>query len=154
MPPTCSTHGTIWALFGHRLAIESPEGRVLVDLGPEGARALALAGVTLTPGDAIAVTGERKPSEIKAIAITAPDGMRHAIARPRPEDGDAGQADPTVAFAALRKAGFQVEGEARRRPKHFEIRARKDGGYVEAHVTFVGVIRKTKALSGTAAPTG
>ena len=33
MPEMHSTHGTIWALFGHRLALEGPDGRLLVDLG-------------------------------------------------------------------------------------------------------------------------
>ncbi|KQP89759.1 hypothetical protein ASF60_18675 [Methylobacterium sp. Leaf113] len=154
MSPSRSTHGTIWALFGHRLALECPEGRVLVDLGPEGAEALARAAVTLKPGDAIAVTGEQKPSEIKASAITAPDGTRHRIPRSRPEDGDAGKADPALALAALQQAGYQVDGEARRKPKHFEIHARKDGGHFEAHVTFAGVIRKTKTISNGATATG
>jgi hypothetical protein len=146
MPETHSIHGTIWALFGHRLAVEGPDGRVLVDLGPEGARALAAQGVTLSVGDAVAVTGERKPTEIKAAAITGPDGVRHAVARPGPAGTDAAPADPARALAALHQAGYRVEGVPARKPKHFEIRASRDGGLYAMHVTFAGLIRKTEIL--------
>lgn len=154
MPESHNTHGTIWALFGHRLAIEGPDGRVLVDLGPEGAEALARASVILKPGDAIAVTGTRKPTEIRASVITGPDGLRRIIDRSHSKGGEEIPADPAAALAALRSAGYAVEGEARRKPKHFEIPASKDGGRFETHVTFAGVIRKTKALQeGKALPT-
>ena len=146
MPEMHSTHGTIWALFGHRLALEGPDGRLLVDLGPEGAKALSTQSVTLKVGDAVAVTGERKPSEIRAAAITGPDGIRHAVVRSGPEGKEAVPADPATAVAALRQAGYQVDGVPVRKPKHFEIRARQGDGDYAVHVTFAGVIRKAVAL--------
>ncbi|MGU3362335.1 hypothetical protein ACLBWX_18580 [Methylobacterium sp. M6A4_1b] len=149
-----STHGTIWALFGHRLAIEGPDGRILVDLGPEGARALARRSVTLKVGNAVAVTGERRPTEIKAAAITGPDGLRHAIAHPGPKGKDEASADPATALAALRQAGYQAEGVPARKPKHFEVRASKDGGHYAVHVTFAGVIRKAEALPDSSVEAG
>lgn len=151
MPEMHSTHGTIWALFGHRLALEGPDGRLLVDLGPEGARALAAQSVTLKVGDAVTVTGERKPSEIKVAAITGPDGLRHAVARPGPQGKESMPADPATAVAALRQAGYQVDGLPVRKPKHFELRGRKGGGDYTVHVTFAGVIRKAVALADSPA---
>lgn len=107
--------GTIWAVFGHRLAVEGPDGRFLADLGPEGAK-----GLTLTPGDTVTVTGERKPSEIKVSRLILGDGPARPIAWPAKADkpGHA-PADPEAALAAARRAGYAPSGEARRKPKHF-----------------------------------
>lgn len=154
MPEMHSTHGTIWALFGHRLALEGPDGRILIDLGPDGATALAGQSVILKVGDAVAVTGETKPTEIRATAITGPDGIRHAIVRPSPAGKDAAPADPATALAALRQAGYQLDGEPARKPKHFEVRARKDGVSYTAHVTFAGVIRKAVTVADSTARVG
>lgn len=146
-----STQGTIWAVFGHRLAIEGPNGRVLVDLGPEGAKALTLQMARpLKEGDSIAVSGERKPSEIKVTSITLPDGTCHTVPWKKPPHlGGPGHApaDPAHAVTALERAGYRVDGEAKRRPKHFEIPATKDGQAYEAQFDLDGTIRKAKPVA-------
>lgn len=137
--------GTIWAVFGHRFAIEGKEGRFLADLGPKGAE-----GIALKVGDAVSLTGERKPSEIKVKSLTLKDGSVRTIAWPtKPHDGkDAHEpADPAAALAAVRGQGYAVEGEPRRKPKHFEIVGSRDGARHEIHVEFDGTIRRTKPLA-------
>lgn len=133
--------GTIWGVFGHRFAIEGADGKVLIDLGPKG-----MEGITLREGDRVSVTGERKPSEIKALHITLPDGSRRTIDRPPPK-GEHAPADAGSALAAARSAGYEILGEPRRKPKHFEIAARKDGAAVELHLELDGRIRKVKAAA-------
>ena len=49
----------------------------------------------------------------------------------------------------LRRAGFEPNGEPRRKPKHFEIDAAKGGRLFEMHVTFAGEVRHAKPLLGT-----
>ena len=134
--------GTVWAVFGHRLAIEASDGRYLADLGPKGAQ-----GVRIAAGDKVSLTGECRPSEIKVASITLGDGTSRTIAWPsKPEHGPA---DPAVAIAAAQAGGYAVEGEPRRKPKHFEVLGTKDGARHELHVTFDGTIRKTKSVTGS-----
>ncbi|MCJ2036047.1 hypothetical protein [Methylobacterium sp. J-068] len=150
-PDLHGARGTIWAVFGHRLAIEGPDGRILVDLGPEGAKGLAL-----KPGDTIAVTGERRPSEIKVASLTLPDGTQHAIpwkAPHHPGKPDHAPADPAIAVAALERAGYRLEGEVKRKPKHFELRAVKDGTAFAMHVALDGTIRRANPVAETPLPT-
>ena len=134
--------GTVWAVFGHRLAIEGSAGRVLADLGPKGAE-----GIAVTVGDTVSLMGERKPTEIKVMSITLGDGAARAITWPKkPEHGQAedDRPDPAAAIAAVKAQGYAVEGEPKRKPKHFEIVGTREGGRHELHVAFDGTIRKTK----------
>jgi hypothetical protein len=143
--------GTIWAVFGHRLAVEGPDGRFLADLGPEGAK-----GLTLTPGDTVTVIGERKPSEIKASRLTLGDGPAQTIARPAkpghaPKPGHAlkpghAPADPEAALAAARRAGYAPSGEAKRKPKHFEVPATRGDAAFTLHVDLDGAVRKAEPI--------
>lgn len=138
--------GTVWAMFGHRFAIDGSQGRFLADLGPRGAEA-----VSLKVGDAVSLKGERKPSEIKVTSLTLADGRVQAVEwpeKPSPKDkGHHTPADPAVAVAAARAHGFVVEGAPERKPKHFEITGSKDGVRCEIHVELDGRIRKTKPLA-------
>lgn len=134
--------GTIWAVFGHRFALEGPGGRILADLGPEGAAGLALASLALAPGDTVTVAGERKPTEIRVDRLTLADGSVHAIARPgRP---DHVPADPEFALGAARAAGYAPSGTPKRKPKHFEVPATRDGAAFTLHVTLDGALRKAE----------
>ena len=137
--------GTIWAVFGHRFAIEGKEGRFLADLGPKGAE-----GIELKVGDAVSLKGERKPSEIKVRSLTLKDGSVRTIVWPtKPHEGKDTRepADPSAAIAAVRGQGYTVEGEPKRKPKHFEIVGSKEGARHEIHVELDGKIRKTKSLA-------
>lgn len=137
--------GKVWAVFGHRLAIEGNTGRVLADLGPKGAEKIAIA-----VGDTVSLTGERKPTEIKVTSIALGDGTTHAITWPKkPEHGktEDDQPDPAAAVASVKAQGYAVEGEPKRKPKHFEIVGSKGGSRNELHVTFDGTIRKIKPVT-------
>lgn len=136
--------GTIWAVFGHRFAVEGPEGRFLADLGPKGAE-----GLTLAPGDTVTVSGERKPSEIKVSRLTLGDGTPRAVPWPAkpdraPAKPDHVPADPAAALAAAREAGYAPSGETRRKPKHFEVPVTKDGSAFTLHVDLDGSVRKAE----------
>ncbi|GJD35061.1 hypothetical protein [Methylobacterium aerolatum] len=141
MTDTHHVRGTVWAVFGHRLAIEGADGRTLADLGPKGAE-----GVSLAVGDRVSVEGEHKPTEIKVTSITVGDGAARAIAWPKPHEH--GDADPAAALATVKAEGYAIEGEPTRRPKHFEIMGSKDGSTHELHVTLDGTIRKVKPAKG------
>ncbi len=132
--------GTVWAVFGHRLAIEEAGGRrCLADLGPKGAD-----GIAVAVGDAVSLKGERKPTEIKVTSITLNDGAAREIAWPVKPDH--GEADPSLAIAAVEDEGYAGMGAPKRKPKHFEIVGSKDGTRHELHVALDGRIRKVKPL--------
>lgn len=140
MNDTQEVSGTVWAVFGHRLAIEGSAGRFLADLGPKGAE-----GLTVAVGDAVSLKGERKPTEIKVTSITLNQDAARAITWPAKPDQD--EADPSAAIAAAKDEGYAVEGEPKRKPKHFEIVGTKDGACHELHVAFDGTIRKVKPVA-------
>lgn len=141
--------GVIEHVFAHRFTLLSKDQAYLADLGPKGAETFAL-----TPGLAVRLEGEQRPSEIKVARIARKGGSfvevehkkpHHA---PRHHHADA-PADPRAALAAVKKAGWMVNGDAERHPKHFEMLARRDGGeWTELHVDFAGVIYKEKQADG------
>ena len=144
--------GTVWAVFGHRFALDGAGGRILADLGPKGA-----AGIALAVGDRVSLQGTRKPSEIKVTRLTLADGSTRTIDWPEKDapkkdgpkkDGpDHPPADPALAIRAAEAAGYAVAGAPARKPKHFELRGAKDGVSHEIHVALDGRIRKTKVLA-------
>ncbi|TXN44802.1 hypothetical protein [Methylobacterium sp. WL7] len=134
--------GTVWAVFGHRFALDGAGGRILADLGPKGA-----AGIALAVGDRVSLQGTRKPSEIKVTRLTLADGSTRTIDWPERETHDHPPADPALAIRAAEAAGYTVAGAPARKPKHFELRGAKDGVSHEIHVALDGRIRKTKVLA-------
>jgi len=135
--------GTVWAVFGHRFALEGKDGPVLADLGPKGAE-----GIAIAEGDRITIQGARKPSEIKVSSITLVDGTTRAVAWPaKHEDDKHAAADSDAARAAVNTQGYEVEGEPKRKPKHFEIIGVKDGVRHAIHVELDGKIRHAKPLA-------
>lgn len=135
--------GTVADVFAHRFAIDTPDGKILADLGPDAARGIALAA-----GDRVTIAGERKPSEIKVATIVGPDGRRHEVAWPKkPKHGEHEAADPAVALRAVEAEGFAVRGAPKRKPKHWEIEAVRDGRACEFHVELDGTIRKRKDVA-------
>lgn len=145
MNETQKASGTVWAVFGHRLAIEGEDGRFLADLGPKG-----FESITIAAGDTVSIEGERKVSEIKLSSITLNSGTVHEIAWPKkPHDDKAGHqvADPAAALATVKAQGYAVEGDLKRKPKHFEMIGSKDEVRYELHVEFDGTIRKSISLA-------
>lgn len=136
--------GKVWGVFAHRFAMETSAGKELVDIGPHAHDRIALA-----EGDRVSVVGERKPSEIKARRLTDARGGVHRIdwpPKPHEKHGHKHEAaDPELALSAARSAGFEPVGQPRRKPKHWEVDARRDGdGMWELHIELDGRIRKVK----------
>ena len=69
--------GEVTDIFAHRFVLKTADGKVLADLGPEGAEQ-----VLLTEGDRVELWGELKPSEIKVHSIARTE-CRSSIERPR-----------------------------------------------------------------------
>ena len=138
MSDTLTLSGTVADVFAHRFTLTTDAGTVLADLGPKGAERIAPA-----PGDAVTITGERKPSEIKVASITRGGETVDLSHGPRQDP-----ADPKPALAAVAKAGLKPLGEPHRKPKHFEVLARDaDGSHHELHVGFDGTVRKRKPVA-------
>jgi hypothetical protein len=138
--PQVTVTGTIGDVFAHRFVLRTAQGNILADVGPKGADLVELAA-----GAEVELVGEQKPSELKVLTfrsrgrtVDIPHGPKHG-----PHHATA---DPAKAFAAVRAAGFTVVGEAKRKPKHFEIIGRKGKDAREFHVEFDGEIRKTKPV--------
>lgn len=147
MPPhdMISLHGKVVDIFAHRFVIETKDGRHLADLGPDGAKRFPL-----EIGDDVSLTGARKPSEIKVSDIARKDSARlqleHKKKKPKPHH-DHDDVEPKAALDAVKAAGFAVLADPRRKPKHFEILARKGSKIEELRVELDGHIRKSKPVS-------
>lgn len=139
MTSITTASGTVWAVFGHRLALDCADTKILVDLGPKGAE-----GLTLAPGDAVIVEGERTPCEIRAARLVLADGTVRTLARP---GRDHGPGDLELALRRVRDAGYHVEGAPIRKPRHFELVGIRDGASFQVHVHDDGSIRKAKPLA-------
>ena len=137
--------GVIEHVFAHRFTLICNDQAYLADLGPKGAEAFAL-----KEGVAVRLEGERRPSEIKVARIARKGGSFVEVEHKKPHHGPKhrhpeGPADPRVAVAAVKKDGWTPTGEPARKPKHFEVLARRRGGeWTELHVDFSGVIYKEK----------
>ncbi|SEL57476.1 hypothetical protein SAMN05428989_1962 [Pseudoxanthomonas sp. GM95] len=137
--------GVIENVFAHRFTVLSKGQTHLADLGPKGAEAFPLVeGLTVT------LEGERRPSEIKVLRISKKGGHPVDIEHKKPHHGPKHHhpdvaADPELILKAVGKAGWTVEGEPERKPKHFEVLAYQgEGDWTELHVDFAGVIYKEK----------
>ena len=143
---TVALSGVIEHVFAHRFTLNADGHTYLADLGPKGAEAFAL-----NEGLSVWVEGERRPSEIKVTRIAAEGGDLVRIEHKKPHHGPGHEhahapADPALVLASVQRAGWTVKGEPRRKPKHFEVFARRDNGvWSELHVDFAGKIYKEKA---------
>ncbi|MBN4092914.1 MULTISPECIES: hypothetical protein [Methylobacterium] len=146
---TTALSGTIRHVFAHRFTVEAGGETHLADLGPKGAEAFPLAS-----GLHVTLTGERRPSEIKVTRISA-EGRdpveihhkkpHHAPGTGRPDGATDAPSDPARALAAVAAAGWAVADAPRRKPRHFEVLARRsDRAATELHVDFAGTIYREK----------
>jgi hypothetical protein len=129
-------------VFGHRFVLITPDGPLLADVS-----AHAPETVRLTPGAKVKITGERTPCEIKVHLFQSGSGetieIPYKSKKKHPHDDNG---DPEGAVKAALDAGYIVEGEPKRKPKHFELQAIRNGHRYELHIMLNGDIRKEKAL--------
>jgi hypothetical protein len=133
-----SHHGTIRDVFGHRFVLSTEDGPVLADVGPHAPEA-----VRLTCGAQVMITGEQTPSEIKVHLFQSGSGetikIPHKSKKKQPQEGDR---DSEIAVQAAFDAGYTVQGEPKRKPKHFVLHAIRGGHHYELHIMLNGDIRK------------
>ncbi|MBS0533295.1 MAG: hypothetical protein JSR72_04480 [Proteobacteria bacterium] len=142
--------GTIAHVFGHRFVVEAASGFVLADLTPHGAEK-----IKLRIGDEVTIEGEMKPTELKVFAFTHGGTTVHIEHGPKHgpkhhhhhhDHHHHPDADPAVATDAAKAAGYDVIGEPRRKPKHFEVLGRRNRKLSELHIELDGHIRKVKPV--------
>lgn len=140
---TKALSGEVTDIFAHRFVLKTADGKVLADLGPEGAEQ-----VLLKEGGRVELEGELKPSEIKVHSIAKNGGpliLVHPPLKPHPHDHE--EADPGPALKTAEANGFTVLGKPRSKPKHFEILGRDAAGdVVELHIELDGSLRKTRPV--------
>lgn len=164
---TARLEGEVREIFGDKVIVEGPSGRVLVETGPEGSRRTGLA-----IGDKLTVEGAQRDGFVHAFAVTKSGGPRIELARgpeggpgagpgPRPggplgrgpemgpgprPDGprgrdEAGYREQTV-LDAVRHAGFRDARVIDVKKHHAEVEAvSAEGRNYELHVEFDGNIR-------------
>ncbi|MGI4954860.1 MAG: hypothetical protein ACRYGM_23890 [Janthinobacterium lividum] len=137
--------GVIKHVFAHRFTFDADGKLYLADLGPKGAKAFLL-----TAGAIVALEGEQRPSEIKVSRISA-DGREPTLIEHKKPDHKpgpvqaAGDGNWSLVLAAIGQAGWDVSGEPSRKPKHFEVLARRaKGPWTELHIDFAGSVYKEK----------
>jgi hypothetical protein len=136
-----SIQGKVADIFAHRFVVQTKVGKYLADLGPEGAKQ-----VSLEAGDEVVLKGEAKASEIKISEISRNGGaMVHLEHKKKPHEH--GPAEPETALNAVRAAGYEILAAPKRKPKHFEVLARKGRTMSELHVELDGHIRKSKPVT-------
>jgi hypothetical protein len=136
---TISVSGKITHVFGHRFVVETSQGPVLADLTPKGAEQHAV-----RVGEVVSLSGEMKPSELKVSRLTAGKATI-TIDHKKPHDHHL-HAEPADAIRAARDAVFEPLGQPRRKPKHFEVLARRDHQLTELHIELNGNILKMKPV--------
>jgi hypothetical protein len=141
-----SIGGIVTDIFAHRVVVENDMGKWLADLGPASTEMIAL-----TKGMHISLTGEMKPSELKADTISIGGGPVLLLRAPKGDEACRERADSDAALSSAQARGLAVIGLPRRKPKHFEILARDSGGdFLELHIEFDGSIRKTTPVDRAA----
>lgn len=136
---TVTVAGEVTDVFAHRFVLRTADGKLLADLGPEGAAAISIA-----VGDTVTLTGRRKPSELKVETVER-GGETVAIGGADKHEDPREPADPAAARAAVEKLGHTVVAEPHRKPKHFDVLAQdRQGRHHEHHVTLDGKVKKTK----------
>lgn len=133
--------GKITHVFAHRFVVKTSNGAVLADITPHG-----MGAVKLRVGAEVTLEGEMKPSELKVSRFTRGSQSVEIEHKKKHHHDHHGPADPKVALASARTAGFEPVGEPRRKPKHFEVLGRRNGVYSELHIELDGHIRKTKPV--------
>jgi hypothetical protein len=131
--------GTVTHIFAHRFVVQTDTGPVLSDLTPRGREK-----ITLRVGDRVTLEGEMKPSELKVRRLSQNGEKAVEFDREKGKEQHSG-ADSGIALRSAEMAGFETLGAPRRKPKHFEILARRNGQFAELHIELDGRIRKVRS---------
>lgn len=159
--------GQVREIFGDKVVVEGPAGRVLVETGPEGRLRAPLA-----VGDTVSIDGVQRDGFVHAAGISKAGGARIALGPvpgeagpgrmgPAGRPGPGGPADrigpPREAGEAYRqetvlnavaKAGFRDARVIDVKKRHAEVSATgADGRAYELHVEFDGDIRKREDVT-------
>jgi hypothetical protein len=132
--------GEVTHIFAHRFVVQGADNAVLCDLTPRGSER-----VQLKIGDHVSLEGEMKPSELKVERLSRNGGKALEFDQTQAKAQHHPAAEPRIALQAAKEAGYVTLGALRRKPRHFEILARRDGELVELHVELDGRIRKVKS---------
>jgi hypothetical protein len=139
---TVAVTGKVTHVFGHRFVVETDQGVMLADLTPRGAEQHAL-----RIGEVVCVSGEMKPSELKVSQLTVGKTTIVIEHKKKPHDHRP-HADPSDAMSAARDAGFEPLGQPHRKPKHFEVLARRNRQLTERSA-IVPTLMKGTVLSAS-----
>ena len=142
MPHQVRLSGQIADVFAHRFVVDSNSKQFLADIGPKAAEQ-----IDLQVGDKVDVEGDQKPSDIKVSRLSI-EGRAVAVEWPGPKLGPKHKdkhppfrLELSAAVKAAEDAGYEVVGDPKRGPKHFELLVRKDGLFSELHIHEDGAIR-------------
>ena len=133
---------TVAAVFAHRLVVEISDPQFLAKIGSE-----AVGRIGVREGDKVTLKGKRKPFEIKVTELEKGVGKPIRIERKKEHGHDKRRdyRDPGDAIAAVAREGFEVLGEPRRKPMHFQTLGRSThGDFTEFQVGLRGAIGKHK----------
>ncbi len=133
--------GRITHVFGHRFVVQASSGTVLCDVTPKG-----LERIQLHVGDSVELEGEKKPSELKVARFTRDNTTVTIEHKEKHHHHHDDHADPGAALKSAKAAGFDIRGEPRRKPKHFEVLGERDAHFTELHIELDGYIRKMKPV--------
>ncbi len=134
--------GAVADVFGPRFVLETPTGKILVDVGPKG-----MAKLGLKPGQKIDVEGDRRANELRAQRVTLSDGHTFTTGKSgrtsqtwrewitgKPAPGAGLAFGPAEAKTFATKAGYALNSEPETMKGHFKVAATKDGKNVDLHV--------------------
>ena len=111
--PKVNAAGEITHVFGHRFVLKTASKPVLADLTPRGLEVVVSSSAIASPWKA---SRSRRKSKCPSLNATEKH-LQSVMVRMTP----ANQADPAIATKTAENAGYQVIGEPRRKPKHFEV---------------------------------
>lgn len=129
--------GTVIDVFGHRIVVEGPAGKTLVDLGPK-----AKGQTALKQGDKVTIDGNKREDEMRAERVTLGDGKVYEVKKEqtwmewltgkKPAAAGTFTADEAKRIAADK--GYSLSSEPVAEKKHFVANASKDGKSYEIDI--------------------
>jgi hypothetical protein len=133
--------GKVRDVFGHRFVLVTDDGPILADVGPHAPDSLKL-----KVGVKVNIAGRQTPSEIKVRLFQSGRSKIIELHKLRKDHSRNDGSDLEAAANVAMDAGYIVEGEPIRKPKHIEIKTIRGGRRYELHIKPNGDIRKERAL--------